>query len=121
MSEIQISTFGKMQEFVREGREALVLLGAGEPLTEWDAGINLVLHEGEILAPDSFLTEIYRLESTGGRTDLVFMIDKVQIEIGKLAIWRLGWGSISWLSDFVVNYADHYGVVIPEEEEEYIE
>jgi hypothetical protein len=29
--------------------------------------------------------------------------------MGKLAIWRLAFGNCSWISDYLVNYADQHG------------
>ena len=49
------------------------------------------------------------LTSTGGRTDLVFSLKENDVDYSKLAMWRLKFGDACWLSDFVVNYAEHYG------------
>jgi len=117
MIEVKEWTFDKAREAVRSNREALVFLGTSD-YQSWVIGVNAALHEAEILDLGEFLDEVYHLQSTGGRNDLAFMIDTKRIEIGKLAMWRLQFGSVSWLSDFVVNYADHYGQKVEVEDDE---
>lgn len=52
------------------------------------------------------------LVSTGGRPDLVMWFkDDVDstLDTNKMATWRILFGNCSLVSDFVVNYASHYG------------
>lgn len=86
-------------------REGLVLQGCGGDLTEWENGITDMLREEGILPKDKGFKEIYKFEH-GGLTNLLFMIDNVSINTGKLAMWRLqtreAFGS-TWLSDYQHN------------------
>ena len=101
--------------------EGLVLLGAGGDLKEWVVGITKILKDEGIAKsdnPDEVWGEIYKLNTTGGRTDLVLMFKGDSLDIGKMAMWRIRYGDASWLSDYLVNYAEHHGVEVPKEKEE---
>ena len=100
-------------DFVKRAKkkEGLVILGAGEPHEEWITGITKLLQEEKILDGEleDIWSEFFLLKSTGGRHDLVMVFKKnPPINIGKMAIWRLQFGDISWISDFIVNYRKHY-------------
>ena len=88
------------------GREGLILMGCGEPLDEWENGINDWLTEEGILLEGSRFTEISPFRY-GGLTCLLFaMTDNVKLDAGKLAVWRLKTHDVfggTWLSDFLVN------------------
>ena len=106
--------FDTFNEIVTRGKfEGIVLMGAGGSLDEWITGVTDILKEKDIVTTgdpqDSFMGA-YELTTTGGRTDLalVFSNKKKQIKIGKLAQWRLKFGDTSWISDYVVNYADQH-------------
>ena len=102
-------TFGELQEKHGED-ECLVLLGCGGDPKEWIEGVTGTLKDEDI-APNGIddFGYFYRLESTGGRTDLVLMFgDNTDLKIGKMAMWRLQFGDNSWLSDFFINYESHY-------------
>lgn len=75
--------------------EALILQGCGGDLKEWVDGINDMLTEIGILQNESRFEKAYS-----------FHIDDVQLDIGKLAMWRLHtheqFGG-TWLSDYVPN------------------
>lgn len=44
-----------------------------------------------------------------GRLDLVLLFNPdCKLHIGKLSIWRIKMGDISWIEDFVVNYRKDY-------------
>lgn len=71
-----------------EGREGLILQGCGEPFQEWVDGINGLLTEEGILKNGS------RFESAsvfrhGGLTNLFFDFAGVELDMGRLAVWRL--------------------------------
>ena len=85
--------------------EGLVLQGCGGDLQEWVDGINDMLTESGILQNDNRFEKAYSFKN-GGLTCLLFPFEDVQLDVGKLAIWRLrtreDFGS-TWLSDYIVN------------------
>ncbi len=85
--------------------EGLILQGCGGDLQEWVDGINDMLTESEILRNGSRFEKAYTFKNEGF-TCLLFPFDDVQLDIGRLAIWRLetreNFGS-TWLSDYVTN------------------
>ena len=87
------------------GSEGLVLQGCGGDLQEWVDGINEMLTESGILRNGSRFEKAYTFKNEG-LTCLLFPFDNVQLDVGKLAIWRLEtretFGS-TWLSDYVPN------------------
>lgn len=87
------------------GSEGLVLQGCGGDLQEWVDGINEMLTESGILRNGSRFEKAYTFKNEG-LTCLLFPFDDVQLDVGKLAIWRLetreNFGS-TWLSDYVPN------------------
>jgi hypothetical protein len=103
-------TFKDVKELA-ENNEGLVMLGCGGELEEWVQGIhNILLKEG-IVENEKWCDKAIGLTSTGGRTDLLLnFAQNAKINIGKMAMWRLAFGSCSWLSDYVVNYADHFKI-----------
>ena len=88
-----------------DGKEGLVLQGCGGPFQEWLDGIN------EMLTEDGILLNGSRFESAsvfqhGGLTNLLFSFEGVELDMGKLAMWRLqthGRFGGTWLSDYVPN------------------
>lgn len=87
------------------GKEGLILQGCGGDLQEWLDGINdLLTTEGVLLNGSKFDT-IYSFQ-VGDHTDLLFPFDDVELNIGKLAMWRLETRNTffgTWLSDLVPN------------------
>ena len=87
------------------GSEGLVLQGCGGDLQEWVDGINDMLTESGIFQNGSRFDKAYTFKNEG-LTCLLFPFDDVQLDVGKLAIWRLetreNFGS-TWLSDYVPN------------------
>ena len=85
--------------------DGLVLQGCGGDLKEWVDGINDMLTESGILQNDNRFEKAYSFKN-GGLTWLLFPFEDVQLDVGKLAIWRLrtreDFGS-TWLSDYIVN------------------
>lgn len=107
------SNFNHLSYLASTGKEGLVFLGCGGDLQEWISGINEVLNEegiGQGTFEEKF-SEVNVTQSTGGRTDLTFVFClEPKLDLGRLAMWRLRFGQCSWLSDFVVNYRDQYGL-----------
>ena len=88
------------------GQEGLVLQGCGGDLKEWVDGINGLLTESGILRNGTVFTEAYAF-SHDGLTNLLFPFeDGVDIDVGRLAVWRLAtheqFGG-TWLSDYIPN------------------
>lgn len=85
--------------------EGLVLQGCGGDLQEWVNGINEMLTESGILSGGNRFEKAYSFKN-GELTCLLFPFEDVQLDVGKLAIWRLrtreDFGS-TWLSDYIVN------------------
>lgn len=85
--------------------EGLVLQGCGGDLKEWVDGINDMLTESGILQNGSRFEKVYAFKN-GDLTCLLFPFKDVQLDMGKLVIWRIQtrevFGSM-WLSDYVVN------------------
>ncbi len=85
--------------------EGLILQGCGGDLQEWVDGINEMLTEEGILRDGSKFSECSAFEHDG-LTCMLFPFKGVQVDMGRLAIWRLkthdAFGS-TWLSDYVPN------------------
>ena len=92
-------------------REGIVFQGCGGDLDEWVDGVNEMLTKSGILQNGTKFTDVYSFENNG-LTNLLFPFDKnVNLDIGKLAMWRIAsyqqfYGS--WLSDYVDNYLDGF-------------
>ncbi len=87
------------------GSEGMILQGCGGDLQEWVDGINEILTESGILQNGSRFDKAYTFKNEG-LTYLLFPFDGVQLDVGKLAMWRLEtretFGS-TWLTDYVDN------------------
>lgn len=88
-----------------ENSEGLILQGCGGNLQEWVDGINEMLTENGILQNESRFEKAYTFKNEG-LTCLLFPFDGIQLDVGKLAMWRLEtretFGS-TWLTDYVDN------------------
>ena len=88
-----------------ENSEGLILQGCGGDLQEWVDGINEMLTENGILQNESRFDKAYAFNNEN-ITCLLFPFDGVQLDVGKLAMWRLEtretFGS-TWLTDYVDN------------------
>lgn len=86
--------------------EGIIFQGCGGDPQEWVDGINELFTENKILLNGTKFTDVYRFQHEPVTCLLFpFSLD-VQIDIGKLAMWRLGTHSQfggTWLSDFVEN------------------
>ena len=90
-----------------EDQEGLVLQGCGGPLQDWLDGINSMLTQVGILKNGTQFENISTFQKDD-TTCLLFPFNQdVQLDMGKLAIWRRqthsDFGS-TWLSDYVPNY-----------------
>ena len=89
-----------------QGKEALILRGCGGDLQEWVDGINDMLLKENILQNGSRIVECSVFEYDG-LTCLVFPFEGADLDIGRLAMWRLAtveqFHGI-WMSDFVENH-----------------
>ena len=85
--------------------EGLILQGCGGDLQEWVDGINDLFTEAGILQSGSRFGRVSVFQQDG-LTNLLFPFEGVQLDVGKLAIWRLQthaqFGG-TWLSDYVPN------------------
>lgn len=85
--------------------EGLILQGCGGDLDEWVTGISDILtKEGILLDGDTFKdVSVFEHDDI---TNLLFSLEKVKLDWGKLAMWRLktheSFGG-TWLSDYVPN------------------
>lgn len=86
--------------------EGLVLQGCGGDLQEWVVGINKLLVDKGIVKSGKELSNIASFKYND-LTCLVFLLDNAELDMSKLAMWRLAtrdiFGSM-WLSDFIDNY-----------------
>ena len=90
-----------------KGKEGLILQGCGGDLHEWVDGINDLLTNANILLEGTkFDADDCRSFEQGELTCLYYPFDKVKLDVGKLAMWRLRtheqFGG-TWLSDYVPN------------------
>ena len=91
-----------------KGSEGLILQGCGGDLTEWIDGINELLTEAGILQGGTkFAADNCSTFEHKELTNLLFPFsDDVQLDMGRLALWRLQtheqFGG-TWLSDYVDN------------------
>ena len=85
--------------------EGLVIQGCGGELQEWVDGINEMMTEAEILQNGSKFTDCYSFQHDG-LTCILFPFKDMELDIGKLAMWRLQTHEMfsgTWLSDYVDN------------------
>ena len=99
---IQEKTTEDLRHMTNE--EGLILQGCGD-LQEWVDGINdLLTQEGILLNGTKF--EHAATFQHDGLTNLMFSFEGVQLNVGKLALWRIQTHSQfggTWLSDYVPN------------------
>ena len=85
--------------------EGLILQGCGGDLQEWVDGLNeLLTQEGILLNGSKF--ENAATFQHDGLTNMLISFEGVQLNVGKLAMWRIQTHSQfggTWLSDYVPN------------------
>jgi len=85
--------------------EGLVIQGCVGDLQEWVDGINEMLTEAEILRNGSRFEKAYTFKNEG-LTCLMFPFEDMELDVGKLAMWRLQTHEMfsgTWLTDYVDN------------------
>lgn len=86
-------------------KEGLILQGCGGDLQEWVDGINDMFTENGILMNGSKFVKVYALKNEN-LTNLLYPFDDVELNMGKLAMWRIATHTQfygTWLSDYVPN------------------
>jgi hypothetical protein len=94
-----------------KGQEGIVLIGAGGDILEWIGGVSDILKQEGIA--EGSLKDMWSnfiiMTTSGGRTDLAMTFNpNGKFNMGKMAMWRLRFGDCSWISDYIVNYADQH-------------
>ena len=87
-------------------REGLVLQGCGGDPQEWVDGINEILTQEGILKKGAGFEEAYTFQHDGLTCLLFPFKEDMELDMGKLAVWRLVTHSTfggTWLSDYVPN------------------
>lgn len=88
------------------GKEGIILQGCGGEPQEWLEGVNRMFREANILKDGSKFDKCY-VFSHKDHTCMLFPFENTDIDVGRLAMWRLQnfelFGGI-WLSDYVPNY-----------------
>ena len=87
-------------------QEGLVLQGCGGDPQEWLDGINEILTNEGILKKGAGFEEAYTFRHDGLTCLLFPFKENMELDMGKLAVWRLGTHSTfggTWLSDYVPN------------------
>ena len=100
---IQEKTTADLRHMTNE--EGLILQGCGGDLQEWVDGINDLLTQEVILLNGTKFEHAATFQHDG-LTNLMFSFEGVQLNVGKLALWRIQTHSQfggTWLSDYVPN------------------
>jgi hypothetical protein len=87
------------------GKEGLILQGCGGDPQEWLDGVNDLLTEAGILSDGNKFHDVSVFEHDG-LTNILFDMDGVKLDVGKLAMWRIAtretFGGV-WFSDYLPN------------------
>ena len=87
-------------------REGLVFQGCAPPTSQWTDGINEILTREGILRGGSAFENVMEFENRGV-TNLLFPLDGVNLDMERLALWRLenrATFNMMWLSDYADNF-----------------
>ena len=87
-------------------REGLILQGCGGDPQEWLDGINQILTDEGILKKGTGFEDAYTFRHDGLTCMRFPFKQDMELDMGKLAVWRLGTHSTfggTWLSDYVPN------------------
>ena len=92
-----------------QDQEGLILQGCGGEPQEWLDGINDLFTSEDILLNGTRFQDCSVFQH-GGRTCILFPFEGVELNIGRLAMWRIqtrgNYGG-TWLSDYIPNYLDN--------------
>jgi hypothetical protein len=103
-----------------DAKEGIVLFGTGGDLNEWVSGVFNQLKEESIITAstvEELFSNVIELKTTGGRTDLALIFNNFEnINMGKMAMWRLQFGDCSWISDYIPNYSNQHEFNVFEED-----
>ena len=119
---MSVKTISKDELRQMEGSEGLILQGCGGSLDEWVDGINDMLTEDGILLNGTRFRDCSTFEYDGSTCLLFPFKDDVELDVGKLAMWRLqthGNFGGTWLSDYVPN--KHGGFITKEQTAETVQ
>ena len=87
-------------------QEGIIFQGCAGEMDEWVNGVNEMFTEAGILLENTRLEDVSKFEHDG-LTNLLFKFNENdKIDMGKLAMWRLGTHATfggTWLSDYVPN------------------
>lgn len=87
------------------GKEGIILQGCGGEASEWLDGVNRMFQEANILRNGSKFDKCY-VFSHNDHTCMLFPFEITDLDVGRLAMWRLQNYEIfggTWLSDYVPN------------------
>ena len=89
--------------------EGLICLGTGGDLEEWVEGINEMMVEENVTTNKKVFTDIYAFED-GETTNLLFLFPETKSEfnVSRLAMVRLQYDWMKWLSDYIGFESDYY-------------
>ena len=88
-----------------KNKGGLVLQGCGGDLQEWADGINKILTDEGILQDGDAFHAVYTFENEG-LTCLLFDMQGVNLDMGRLAVWRIATHETlggMWLEDYLDN------------------
>lgn len=104
--EIKTINLEELKELRNKDYEYLIFQGCGGDLNDWIDGVSNLLKDENIVPSDFRFNEVYKVENRNC-TNLVFDLNNKDINMGKLAIFRLQlreeFGAM-WLSDYIDNY-----------------
>lgn len=105
MAKLMLATTDDLRRMWKD--EGIIFPGCGGDLNEWIEGVNQMLTEEGILLNGSTFSQVSAFKHEESTNLLFHFTDDVEINIGKLAIWRIAthqnWNA-KWLSDYVDNY-----------------
>ena len=109
MSKLNLLTVEELRRM--KDTEGLVFPNCGGDIIEWLDGVNTMLTKEGILLNGTTFSQVSAFHN-GGSTNLLFhFTEDVEINIGKLAFWRIAtnpnWNA-KWFSDYVNNYLDAF-------------
>ena len=112
MKEITLAELKAMR-----GAEGIILRGCGGDLMEWENGITEMFKESGIIGENASFKDVSHFTHEG-LSCVLFPFEDIEIDMGKLAFWRLNsrpdFGGI-WLSDYLDN---KFGIYSKESEQE---